>query len=309
MQVLVPVQLVGGGPGDPGDVVQADALRRSRPRPGSRLCRRPVARTSSRSRSNPAAATMVPARRAAARGRPGGPARGGGRHRGLLVFVGRAADTPRGAGYALGIAQGSPRGPQVDGRDHWPCRWAGGLRDRRPACAGPAGGSRRSVRRRRARRRPGSGIPRRRLLSGCCWSAPALAGCALGAGARPARPVDRAGRRGPRGRRAGRGRDRRRPRAGRAGAAVVDARTAHAAALDAEVARLDRAAPPPAPAPAPPAPGRGPVPLARVEAAARSSADAAAALALDLPVDRVGLVASVAACCAAYATVLTGPAG
>ncbi len=31
-------------------------------------------------------------------------------------------------------------------------------------------------------------------------------------------------------------------------------------------------------------------------------------MALDLPVDRVGLVASVAACCAGYATVLTGPA-
>ena len=83
----------------------------------------------------------------------------------------------------------------------------------------------------------------------------------------------------------------------------MDARTAHAAALDAEVQRLRplrHAASPPAPVP----PVDGPVPLARVRAAARAAADAAAAVALDLPVDRVGLVASVAACCAGYATVL-----
>ena len=48
----------------------------------------------------------------------------------------------------------------------------------------------------------------------------------------------------------------------------------------------------------------GPVSLAQVRAASQASSDAAAALALDLPVDRVGLVASVAACCAGYATVL-----
>ena len=52
----------------------------------------------------------------------------------------------------------------------------------------------------------------------------------------------------------------------------------------------------------PPVPG--PVSLAQVRAASQASSDAAAALALDLPVDRVGLVGSVAACCAGYATVL-----
>ena len=88
---------------------------------------------------------------------------------------------------------------------------------------------------------------------------------------------------------------------------LVDARTAHAAALDAEVARLRPGRPTPAPTVGA-AGADGPVPLARVPAAARASADAAATVALDLPVDRVGLVASVAACCAGYATVLTGPA-
>ena len=78
---------------------------------------------------------------------------------------------------------------------------------------------------------------------------------------------------------------------------LADARTAHAAALDAEVRRL-RPGQPTSTTPAPPPPVEGAVPLARVRAAARASADTAAAVALDLPVDRVGLVASVAACCA-----------
>jgi hypothetical protein len=42
-----------------------------------------------------------------------------------------------------------------------------------------------------------------------------------------------------------------------------------------------------------------------VRAAARASADTAAEVAMGLPVDRVGLVASVSACCAGYATMLT----
>ena len=84
---------------------------------------------------------------------------------------------------------------------------------------------------------------------------------------------------------------------------LVDARTAHAAALDAEVARLDprrphaRARDPGARRPPGPA-GPG---AARPR---RRPGAAAGEVALGLPVDRVGLVASVAACCAAYATVL-----
>ena len=45
--------------------------------------------------------------------------------------------------------------------------------------------------------------------------------------------------------------------------------------------------------------------LALADAARADAALATAAIALDLPVDRVGLVASVAASCAGYATVLT----
>ncbi|WP_141278119.1 hypothetical protein [Pseudonocardia hydrocarbonoxydans] len=85
-----------------------------------------------------------------------------------------------------------------------------------------------------------------------------------------------------------------------------DARTAHAAALDAEVARQ---AGDPAPASAPaPAPAGPPVPadagLPALRSAVEASAAAAAGAALDLPVERAGLVASVSACCATYAAVL-----
>jgi hypothetical protein len=45
--------------------------------------------------------------------------------------------------------------------------------------------------------------------------------------------------------------------------------------------------------------------LAQVRAAVLASGEAAATAALDLPAERVGLVASVAACCNAYAEVLT----
>ena len=125
---------------------------------------------------------------------------------------------------------------------------------------------------------------RRRVLAGLLLLPPAVAGCALGRAAGPTEPdplialADAA-----------------RNDAALAAAAVAatpdladrvrplaDARTAHAAALDAEVARADpdRAAVRPTTTPPPPA------------------------SAVTLPVDRVGLVASVAACCAAYAEVL-----
>src|SRR4051794_12573779 len=97
------------------------------------------------------------------------------------------------------------------------------------------------------------------------------------------------------------------------------ARTEHAAALDAEVVRAGgaprSAAPtagtaPSAPASASADPTVEPtgvtqsVTLARVREAVAASQRAAAQLVPDLPADRVGLVASVAACCATYAAVL-----
>jgi hypothetical protein len=154
---------------------------------------------------------------------------------------------------------------------------------------------------------PGSRITRRRLLVGLLLIPPAVSGCALDPSTR--KPVDPLTALA----------DAARADAALATAAIsadpglavrvqplVDARTQHAAALDAEVLRLRPGSPSTSPAatPAPPAVGR-PVTLAQVRAAAQSAADAAAAVALDLPVDRVGLAASVSACCAAYATVLT----
>ena len=79
------------------------------------------------------------------------------------------------------------------------------------------------------------------------------------------------------------------------------ARTEHASALDAEVGRLGgtaSAAPPPSAAPA------APVTLAQVREAVAASQVGAAELVEDLPAERVGLVAAVAACCATYAAVL-----
>jgi hypothetical protein len=152
---------------------------------------------------------------------------------------------------------------------------------------------------------PGSGISRRRALAGLLLIPPAVSGCALGRPGSP-RPVDPLLALA----------DAARTDAALATAAITadptlaervqplaDARTAHAAALDAEVRRVRPGQSTNTPTPAPPV--EGAVPLARVRAAARASADSAAAVALDLPVDRVGLVASVAACCAGYATVLT----
>jgi hypothetical protein len=152
---------------------------------------------------------------------------------------------------------------------------------------------------------PRAGIPRRRALVGLLLIPPALSGCALG-GATARRPPDPLIALA----------DAARADAVLATAAItadltlaervqplVDARTAHAAALDAEV---QRRRPNRAPIPAAPVPAvTGVVSLARVRAAVQASADAAAVVALDLSVDRVGLVASVAACCTAYAAALT----
>jgi hypothetical protein len=97
------------------------------------------------------------------------------------------------------------------------------------------------------------------------------------------------------------------------------ARTEHAAALDAEIVRVggvpSTATPSTAPAvgtagPAAPADATGtaaPAPVAtvaRVREAVAASQRGAAELVPDLPAERVGLVASVAACCATYAAVL-----
>ena len=97
------------------------------------------------------------------------------------------------------------------------------------------------------------------------------------------------------------------------------ARTEHAAALDAEIVRVGGApsTAPPSAAPAvgtagPTAPASAtgtaaPAPaatVARVREAVAASQRGAAELVPDLPAERVGLVASVAACCATYAAVL-----
>jgi hypothetical protein len=84
-------------------------------------------------------------------------------------------------------------------------------------------------------------------------------------------------------------------------APLAAARREHAGALDAEVARLDPDAAPATAAPPPPPPAAD---LAALVAAVGASAAAAADAALGLPVDRVGLVAAVAACCSTYASLL-----
>lgn len=154
---------------------------------------------------------------------------------------------------------------------------------------------------------PPARIARRRVLAGALLLAPALAGCSLGGGADdPPDPLIALA-------------DAARADAALAAAAIaatpalaervqplVDARTAHAAALDAEVTRLDpERTPAPTPVPAPDRPAPGGDALARVREAVDASGKAAAGVALDLPAERIGLVASVAACCATYAAVLT----
>jgi hypothetical protein len=154
----------------------------------------------------------------------------------------------------------------------------------------------------------GPGISRRRLLAALLLVPPAVAGCSLGGPSAPTAPdplialAETA-----------------RADAALAAAAIaadpeladrvqplVDARTQHAAALDAEVARLDPGGTPRtsattrAPARAGARPG-----LAQVREAVLASGSAATDAALALPPERVGLVASVAACCATYGAVLT----
>jgi len=84
------------------------------------------------------------------------------------------------------------------------------------------------------------------------------------------------------------------------------ARAEHAVALDAEVARLDPGAVartrPPVAADADDPPPRAT--LTRLREAVLASGRAAADVAVGLPADRVGLVASVTACCAAYGALL-----
>jgi hypothetical protein len=152
---------------------------------------------------------------------------------------------------------------------------------------------------------PGSGVARRRLLAGALLAVPALAGCSFGPGAdEPPDPLIALA-------------DAARSDAALASAVVAaapdladkvrplaDARLAHAAALDAEVSRLDperTVIPTPAPVPAT---GLAKDGLARVRSAAQAAATAAAAVVPTLETGRVGLVASVAACCSAYAAVL-----
>jgi hypothetical protein len=80
------------------------------------------------------------------------------------------------------------------------------------------------------------------------------------------------------------------------------ARTEHAAALDAEVVKLDPSRASATPAAPPTADQQATLPA--LKEALQASATAAAQVALDLPVERVGLVASIAACCATYSVVL-----
>jgi hypothetical protein len=81
-----------------------------------------------------------------------------------------------------------------------------------------------------------------------------------------------------------------------------EARLEHAAALETEVVRAGGAT-----AAATPTPSAAPIPtvtLVELRDAVSASHRAAAQLVVDLPAHRVGLVASVAACCATYASVL-----
>jgi hypothetical protein len=151
---------------------------------------------------------------------------------------------------------------------------------------------------------PRSGLTRRRVLAGALLAVPAVAGCSLGGGEEPPDPLIAL---------ADAARSDATLAAAVAAAApdladrvrpLADARLAHAAALDAEVARLDperTVIPTPAPVPATGLAKEG---LAKVRSAAQAAGTAAAAAALGLPVERVGLVASVAACCSTYAAVL-----
>jgi len=156
---------------------------------------------------------------------------------------------------------------------------------------------------------PRGPLSRRRMLAGLLLVPPALAGCSLGRASDPTGPdplialADAA-----------------RADAALAAAAMaddpdladplqplVDARTEHAAALDAEVARLDpdrATSGPPTPSAAPVSRAERAPDQAQVRKAVLASGQAAAEVALGLPPERIGLVASVAACCSTYAEVL-----
>ncbi|MGE3289354.1 MAG: hypothetical protein AB7J32_25100 [Pseudonocardia sp.] len=82
---------------------------------------------------------------------------------------------------------------------------------------------------------------------------------------------------------------------------IATARTAHAVALEAEITRRSGAPAPAAPPGSAPAAGATP---AALRAALTSAGETAVRAVLELPADRVGLVASVAACCTAHAEVL-----
>jgi hypothetical protein len=152
---------------------------------------------------------------------------------------------------------------------------------------------------------PGSGVGRRRVLAGALLAVPALAGCSLVGGTEePPDPLIALA-------------DAARSDAALASAVaaaapdladrvrpLADARLAHATALDAEISRLDpdrTAIPTPAPVPTT---GLAKDGLARLRSASQAAATAAAAAVPGLDTGRVGLVASVAACCSAYAAVL-----
>jgi hypothetical protein len=151
----------------------------------------------------------------------------------------------------------------------------------------------------------GPGISRRRLLAGMLLVPPALAGCTAGpSGPTVPDPLIALAAAA-------------RSDAALAAAAIaadpdltdrvqplVDARTQHAAALDAEVARLDPERTPAVSATRSPAPAAGRPGLAEVREAVLASGSTAADAALTLPAERVGLVASVAACCNTYGAVL-----
>jgi hypothetical protein len=146
---------------------------------------------------------------------------------------------------------------------------------------------------------------RRRVLAGLLLLPPAVAGCSLGGSSRPTGPdpliaLAVAARADAALAAAAVAAD---PGLAEALQPLVDARIQHAAALEAEISRLDPDQPTPAPAtPAPLSatrPGR-----AEVQRAVLASGRAAGEVALGLPPERVGLVASVAACCGTYAEVL-----
>ena len=155
---------------------------------------------------------------------------------------------------------------------------------------------------------PRPGITRRRALAGLLLALPALGACSLpGGAAEPPDPLAALA-------------DAARADAALGAAAIetttalaerlrplVDARAQHAVALDAEVARRDpaRASTIAGPAAGRPADGPpAPVSLEQVRAAVQASGQAARTVALVQRAERVGLVASVAACCSAYGVAL-----